>query len=485
MSPRYSAGTLPTTDRAVFGLTQSGSYAEIICHTLRAADAKAIAHALNVVAGDRAAIAAELAEAMNGVPVSAADHSAALAAQAEQLRAANLNAAFAVIDEQAKAAILERNALRVEREALGEYIQTLELEIRRLRARYKAVADELSAFKAAHDIGLPQEGHREMVWREATEFFYECAGTLSAETHAETVVKAEVHGYRAGFAEAEARLRALAAIADDRLEEGPDLQSWSDVAGIEGRSLAQQLEAWSDGAVGTFFDLAADCVAAWAKHLAGFEPATITAPAAAPAPANPADHGADGGSQEGSASGSLPAMSVRAIAATTDEIAEAVRWHERQAQSAMGSLSCGSENWEYREAHKVCGMHRLAVEALRASSSAEESQDAEASISPLVGEMPGKAEGGETGADLSEDCAEAPPSGLPGPGASRGSRPSFGPPTRGEIDAAQAALEAIEALTAIEVGAEPQKLQEIIDLCGGLAQGALTNLTRARSGGAA
>ncbi|MBP0614337.1 dihydrolipoamide acetyltransferase family protein [Jiella mangrovi] len=59
-------------------------------------------------------------------------------------------------------------------------------------------------------------------------------------------------------------------------------------------------------------------------------------------------------------------------------------------------------------------------------------------ISPLVGEMPGRAEGGAEGRGASEPeiekrGAETPPSGLPPAGASHGSRPSSGPPTRGEI----------------------------------------------------
>lgn len=48
------------------------------------------------------------------------------------------------------------------------------------------------------------------------------------------------------------------------------------------------------------------------------------------------------------------------------EMETAAKWHEHQAQAAMGALSCGSENWEYREAGKVCDMHLLAAKAIRA-----------------------------------------------------------------------------------------------------------------------
>ncbi|MCQ0987522.1 hypothetical protein [Jiella marina] len=54
-----------------------------------------------------------------------------------------------------------------------------------------------------------------------------------------------------------------------------------------------------------------------------------------------------------------------AIDASAEDIAKAIKWHDREAKSAMNSLSCGSENWEYREARKLATMHRLAASALR------------------------------------------------------------------------------------------------------------------------
>lgn len=40
-------------------------------------------------------------------------------------------------------------------------------DIAALRAERDRLAAELSAFKAAHDIGAPKDGYREMIWREA------------------------------------------------------------------------------------------------------------------------------------------------------------------------------------------------------------------------------------------------------------------------------------------------------------------------------
>jgi hypothetical protein len=42
-----------------------------------------------------------------------------------------------------------------------------------------------------------------------------------------------------------------------------------------------------------------------------------------------------------------------------------IRWHERQAESAMGSLHCGSENWEYRRAHEAADAHWCAAALMR------------------------------------------------------------------------------------------------------------------------
>ncbi len=44
---------------------------------------------------------------------------------------------------------------------------------------------------------------------------------------------------------------------------------------------------------------------------------------------------------------------------------EMIRWHEHQAERAMGSLHCGSENWEYREAGRVADAHWCAAALLR------------------------------------------------------------------------------------------------------------------------
>ncbi|MCB8840013.1 glycine--tRNA ligase subunit beta [Aurantimonas sp. VKM B-3413] len=59
-------------------------------------------------------------------------------------------------------------------------------------------------------------------------------------------------------------------------------------------------------------------------------------------------------------------------------------------------------------------------------------QGGDASISPLAGEMPGKAEGGETGASRSEVGAEAPPSGLPPISPARGEITQAGPTSRND-----------------------------------------------------
>lgn len=42
-----------------------------------------------------------------------------------------------------------------------------------------------------------------------------------------------------------------------------------------------------------------------------------------------------------------------------------IRWHERQAQLAMNSLSCGSENWEYSEANSAADAHWCAAALMR------------------------------------------------------------------------------------------------------------------------
>lgn len=49
----------------------------------------------------------------------------------------------------------------------------------------------------------------------------------------------------------------------------------------------------------------------------------------------------------------------------TNDFIEFVKFHERAADSAMNSLSCGSENWEYREAHKTADAHHAAAALIR------------------------------------------------------------------------------------------------------------------------
>ena len=47
------------------------------------------------------------------------------------------------------------------------------------------------------------------------------------------------------------------------------------------------------------------------------------------------------------------------------QLEDAVTWHEREAEDAMAALHCGSENREYREAHKLADRHWAAASALR------------------------------------------------------------------------------------------------------------------------
>ena len=42
-----------------------------------------------------------------------------------------------------------------------------------------------------------------------------------------------------------------------------------------------------------------------------------------------------------------------------------IKWHERQAEMAMNSLHCGSENWEYRVAGDVADAHWCAAALMR------------------------------------------------------------------------------------------------------------------------
>ena len=44
---------------------------------------------------------------------------------------------------------------------------------------------------------------------------------------------------------------------------------------------------------------------------------------------------------------------------------ELVKWHEAQANYAMNNLSCGSDNYEYRQAHREADFHRSAAARIR------------------------------------------------------------------------------------------------------------------------
>jgi hypothetical protein len=62
----------------------------------------------------------------------------------------------------------------------------------------------------------------------------------------------------------------------------------------------------------------------------------------------------------------------RLAAFTTEDFVRMIRWHEDQAERAMNSLSCGSENWEYREANRVADAHWCAAALLRLHVGAKE-----------------------------------------------------------------------------------------------------------------
>lgn len=52
----------------------------------------------------------------------------------------------------------------------------------------------------------------------------------------------------------------------------------------------------------------------------------------------------------------------------TDENVSAenlARWHDHEARIAMGSLHCGSENWEYRAAGRLYDRHDAAARLIR------------------------------------------------------------------------------------------------------------------------
>jgi len=62
------------------------------------------------------------------------------------------------------------------------------------------------------------------------------------------------------------------------------------------------------------------------------------------------------------------AEAVEAALATAraDALREAVAWHIREAENAMGALHCGSENHEYRAAGRLNDMHRDAAATIAA-----------------------------------------------------------------------------------------------------------------------
>lgn len=59
--------------------------------------------------------------------------------------------------------------------------------------------------------------------------------------------------------------------------------------------------------------------------------------------------------------------------AMREALETAARWHDEQAEQSMNNLSCGSENWEYRQAHAEADKHRaLARDLRRAAQEASE-----------------------------------------------------------------------------------------------------------------
>ena len=55
----------------------------------------------------------------------------------------------------------------------------------------------------------------------------------------------------------------------------------------------------------------------------------------------------------------------RLAGVTTEQYVRMIRYHERQAEQAMGALHCGSENWEYRAAHDAADAHWCAAAMMR------------------------------------------------------------------------------------------------------------------------
>ncbi len=55
-----------------------------------------------------------------------------------------------------------------------------------------------------------------------------------------------------------------------------------------------------------------------------------------------------------------------------DELEKATKWHDGMAELAMNSLSCGSENGEYKAARRAADFHRAAAKDLRALAPADD-----------------------------------------------------------------------------------------------------------------
>jgi hypothetical protein len=53
-------------------------------------------------------------------------------------------------------------------------------------------------------------------------------------------------------------------------------------------------------------------------------------------------------------------------AQTVKTLEHVARWHDQQAEAAMGALHCGSENHEYRSARRIADYHRSSADAIRA-----------------------------------------------------------------------------------------------------------------------
>ena len=69
-----------------------------------------------------------------------------------------------------------------------------------------------------------------------------------------------------------------------------------------------------------------------------------------------------------------------------DAFEEAAEWHDREADDAMNSLHCGSQNHEYREAHRLANWHRLDAEEMRRLATAARADLAAATDKPEEGQ---------------------------------------------------------------------------------------------------